>query len=83
MFQHQRRCRRVTSNHSDPRVVVEIGGGAGDRDRTTKEMVDTDSNRGMEEAGGQATVVAEPMVVITTNRRGLINYNIYTQRFGI
>jgi len=83
MVQHQRRRRRGTSNHSDPKVVVEIGGGAGDRDRPTKEMVDTDSNRGMEEVGGQATVVAEPTVVITTNRRGLINCNIYTQRFGI
>ena len=83
MFQHQRRRRRGTSNHSGPRVVVEIGAGAGDRDRPTREMVDTESNRGMEATGGQATVVTEPTVVITNNRRGLINCNIHTRRFRI
>jgi hypothetical protein len=62
---------------------MEIGDGVGEMDRTNKEMVDTESNRGMEATGGQATVLAEPTLVIITSRRGLINCSIYTQRFGI
>ena len=84
MLQHQRRRRRCTSNHSDPRVVMlEIGDRVGEMDRTNKEMVDTESNRGMEATGGQETVVAVPTMAITNSRRGLINCSTYTQKFGI
>ena len=83
MLRHPRRRINCTSNHSDPRVVMEIGDGVGEMDRTNKEMVETESNRGMEATGGQETVVAVPTMEITTSRRGLINCSTYTQKFGI
>ena len=83
MLRHLRRRSICTSNHSDPRVVMEIGDGVGEMDKTNKEMVETETNRGMEATGGQETVVAVPTMEITTSRRGLINCSTYTQKFGI
>ena len=62
---------------------MEIGDGVGEMDKTNKEMVETETNRGMEATGGQETVVAVPTMGITTSHRGLINCSTYTQKLGI
>ena len=62
---------------------MDTGDGVGETDKTNKEMVGTETNRGMEATGGQETVVAAPTMEIITSRRGVINCSISTHKFGI